>query len=101
MQRLSLTMSFVLAIALFAVGCGNSQQGANQTASGTNSQTAKDPNKKVKIGFAMDTLKEERWQRDKEAFEARCKEKNIDCVITVADNKADRQSNDVQNLLTQ
>ena len=26
--------------------------------------------KRIKIGFAMDTLKEERWQRDHDAFEA-------------------------------
>jgi len=57
--------------------------------------------KRIKIGFAMDTLKEERWQRDKDAFEARCKDLNVDCVITVADNKADKQANDVDNLLTQ
>jgi len=48
----------------------------------------------------MDTLKEERWQRDKDAFEAQCKKLNVDCQITVADNKADKQANDVDNLLT-
>ena len=57
--------------------------------------------KRIRIGFAMDTLKEERWQRDKDAFEARCRELNVDCRITVADNKADKQANDVDNLLTQ
>lgn len=57
--------------------------------------------KRIKIGFAMDTLKEERWQRDHDAFEAQCKKLNVDCVITVADNKADKQANDVDNLLTQ
>src|SRR5436305_9405739 len=57
--------------------------------------------KRIKIGFAMDTLKEERWQRDHDAFEAHCKQMNVDCVITVADNKADKQANDVDNLLTQ
>src|SRR5437016_11421780 len=56
--------------------------------------------KRIKIGFAMDTLKEERWQRDHDAFEAHCKQLNVDCVITVADNKADKQANDVDNLLT-
>ncbi|MBK6748651.1 MAG: hypothetical protein IPG67_01195 [Acidobacteria bacterium] len=29
--------------------------------------------KKIKIGFAMATVKEERWQRDRDAFEAHCK----------------------------
>ncbi len=57
--------------------------------------------KRIKIGFAMDTVKEERWQRDHDAFEAQCKKLNVDCVITVADNKADKQANDVDNLLTQ
>lgn len=55
----------------------------------------------VKIGFAMDTVKEERWQRDRDAFDAHCKKLNVECVITVADNKADKQANDVDNLLTQ
>ena len=27
----------------------------------------------VRIGFSMDTLKEERWQRDKSLVEQRCK----------------------------
>lgn len=56
--------------------------------------------KKIKIGFAMDTLKEERWQRDHDAFKAHCEKLNVICEITVADNKADKQSNDVDNLLT-
>src|SRR5437868_10594591 len=37
--------------------------------------------KRLKIGFAMDTLKEERWQRDHDAFDAHCKQMNVDCVI--------------------
>ncbi len=49
----------------------------------------------------MATVREERWQRDRDAFEAACKRLNIDCVITVADNSPDRQANDVDNLLTQ
>lgn len=56
--------------------------------------------KKIKIGFAMDTLKEERWQRDHDAFKAHCEALNVSCEITVADNKADKQANDVDNLLT-
>ncbi|MEP6945709.1 MAG: substrate-binding domain-containing protein [Acidobacteriota bacterium] len=57
--------------------------------------------KRIKIGFAMATVKEERWQRDRDAFDAQCKKLNVDCVITVADNSSDRQANDVDNLLTQ
>lgn len=56
---------------------------------------------KIKIGFAMATLKEERWTKDKEAFEAHCKKMNVECVITVANADAQQQANDVDNLLTQ
>ncbi|HEX8734611.1 MAG TPA: substrate-binding domain-containing protein [Pyrinomonadaceae bacterium] len=49
----------------------------------------------------MATVKEERWQRDRDAFEAHCKKMNVECVVTVANNDASRQSNDVDNLLTQ
>jgi D-xylose transport system substrate-binding protein len=48
----------------------------------------------------MATLKEERWQRDHDAFQAHCTKLNIECVITVANGDAARQANDVENLLT-
>ncbi len=58
---------------------------------------------KIKIGFSMATLKEERWQKDKEEFESYCDEKKaeIECVVTVANANAQKQANDVDNLLTQ
>lgn len=86
---------------LFAAACVNAPQDANTGAANSTAANDKDPNRKLKIGFAMDTVREERWQRDREAFEARCKELNVDCVITVANNDAERQANDVDNLLTQ
>jgi ABC-type xylose transport system substrate-binding protein len=49
----------------------------------------------------MATVKEERWQRDNEAFKAHCVKMNVECVVTVADNNSSRQANDVDNLLTQ
>ena len=82
----------LLIIAAFAFGCTKTPQQGN---------TAAGPNKRIKIGFAMATVKEERWQRDRDAFEAHCKAVNVDCPITVADNSSSRQANDVDNLLTQ
>jgi D-xylose transport system substrate-binding protein len=92
--------AIILALtALLFISCA-APPASNNTANSQAGKT-KDPNRKLKIGFAMDTVKEERWQRDHDAFEAHCKEINVDCVITVADNKSDKQSNDVDNLLTQ
>jgi len=85
----------VIIAAIFVTGCTNAEQ------PGAVNRSAADPNKKVKIGFAMATVKEERWQRDRDAFEAHCKKVNVECAITVADNNSSRQANDVDNLLTQ
>lgn len=85
-------------LAVFLVSCGGGGQGQP---SATNGSKPADPSKKPKIGFSMATVKEERWQRDRDAFEAHCKKVSVECVIAVADNNTDRQANDVQNLLTQ
>jgi D-xylose transport system substrate-binding protein len=91
-----------LTLALLITGCIQSRQKGGETTTTTQTDTkGVADGEKVKIGFAMDTVKEERWQRDREAFLAHCKKMNADCVVTVADNKADQQANDVDNLLTQ
>lgn len=88
---------FLISALLLVGGCVKAP-----TEGGNNPNTAgKKDDGKVKIGFSMATLKEERWQKDKEAFEAHCKKINVECVITVANADAQQQANDVDNLLTQ
>ena len=104
MQKIkSLFYASLVFVALSLAACVNAPQGEGSTTNTgrRTSTTNKDANRRLKIGFAMDTVKEERWQRDRDAFEAHCKQVNVDCVITVANNDASRQSNDVENLLTQ
>lgn len=55
----------------------------------------------IKIGFSMDTLKEERWQRDKDLVEQRAKELGAEVVTQVADNNNDAQVKQAENLLSQ
>lgn len=93
---MKLKVLFLLLVSLFFLACsGTPGNKANSAQNGANT------GKKIKIGFAMDTVKEERWQRDHDAFEAHCKKMEVECLIRVADNKADKQANDVDNLLTQ
>ena len=80
----------LMALALAGAACGTTGTNRVETPSG-----------RVRVGFSMATVKEERWQRDRVAFEERCKAAGIECVITVADNNADRQANDIDNMLTQ
>ncbi|MFN6963088.1 MAG: substrate-binding domain-containing protein [Pyrinomonadaceae bacterium] len=90
----------IMVFALWSLGCAGGA--ANSTR--TNSQDhdrGMDPNRKIKVGFSMATVKEERWQRDRDAFKEHCDKVAVECIISVADNNSDRQSNDVENLLTQ
>jgi len=96
---MNLKILFLFLCVLFVAACVEGPPPTGNAAQ--NGTTTTNANGKIKIGFSMATLKEERWQRDRQAFEAHCKQMNIECVIAVADGKADKQANDVDNLLTQ
>ena len=93
-MRLKPIVLFILTI--FISACVQAPPGQSTAQGGK----PNDQNRKIKIGFSMDTLKEERWVRDKDAFEAHCKKMDVECLVTVADNKSDKQANDVDGLLT-
>src|SRR5688572_32525361 len=89
---------FLLGVIVFLISAGvrAPQPGGTNSQAGTNQASGP-----IKIGFSMATLEEERWVRDKEAFEAHCKKLQVECVVTVANKRADKQANDVDTLLTQ
>lgn len=57
--------------------------------------------KKIKIGLSMDTLKEERWQRDRDLFVARAKELGAEVLVQAANGNDSLQNSQAENLLTQ
>src|SRR5205085_10082525 len=54
----------------------------------------------VRIGFSMDTLKEERWQRDKALVEERAKEVGAVLDVQVANGDDAVQTKQADNMLT-
>lgn len=97
MRRLqSLFILIVISAAVSLTGCVQGPPQAGGNGGGSNPAGGK----KIKIGFAMATVKEERWQRDRDAFKAHCEKLQIDCELTFADNKAEKQLSDVEQLLT-
>ncbi|MCU1244715.1 MAG: hypothetical protein JWN02_625, partial [Acidobacteria bacterium] len=54
----------------------------------------------VRIGFSMDTLKEERWQRDKQLVEQRAREMGAQLDVQVANGDDAVQTKQADNLLT-
>jgi len=83
-------------MALVTGACVSSTQQTN-----TGARKKKGPNDPIKIGFSMDTLKEERWQRDKDLVEKRSKELGIELNVQVANGDDNLQIKQAENLLTQ
>lgn len=94
-MRIRKTLTVILATAsALAFSCVN---GPQETA--TTGTTAPHGGA-VRIGFSMDTLKEERWQRDKALVEQRAKEIGADLDIQVANGDDAVQTKQADNLLT-
>lgn len=90
MRNIRLSLLFLLAAA-----CVNQPQ-ENKT-TGTSAAPHTGP---VRIGFSMDTLKEERWQRDKQLVEQRAKEVGASLDVQVANGDDAVQTKQADNMLT-
>lgn len=82
-----------IALSLLLAGC-TGQGGAPKT-------NTKAPGAKLKIGFSMDTLKEERWQKDRDLFVKRAEELGAEVIVQSADGDDETQVNQAQALLMQ
>jgi D-xylose transport system substrate-binding protein len=86
----------LLTMCLVSACVSGTEKGSNSGA-----HKKKGPNDPVVIGFSMDTLKEERWQRDKELVEKRSKEVGATVNIQVANGDDSQQIKQAENMLTQ
>lgn len=55
----------------------------------------------IVIGFSLGTLREERWERDKELFVKRAKELGAEVVVLFANNDSQLQISQAENLIFQ
>src|SRR5262245_36353925 len=95
-MRRSMSAVLVLLFSILVGACVSTNQPTNTTA-----RKKKGPNDPVVIGFSMDTLKEERWQRDKDLVEKRAKELGMQVFVQVANGDDNLQIKQAENLLTQ
>lgn len=82
--------------ALFSMACNKSPE---QNSVGNNAAT--NPSGKIRIGFLMDTLQQERWQKDREFFVRRAEELGAEVLVQTADGKDEVQLKQAESLLTQ
>jgi D-xylose transport system substrate-binding protein len=57
--------------------------------------------KKITIGLSLDTLREERWQRDRDLFVKRAEELGAKVLVQSSNSNATLQNSQAENLLTQ
>lgn len=90
MKNFILSLS-ILAAALLASACAGP--------SSNNPSTQAPAEKKIRIGFSMDTLKEH-WVKDKELIEKRAAELGAEVIVSVADSNDERQLKQIEDFLT-
>lgn len=100
MQRAKL-VSFLIVLALLAGACVSGTQQPSNGGGTAGVRKKKGPNEPISIGFSMDTLKEERWQRDKDLVEKRANELGMKVSVQVANGDDNLQIKQAENLLTQ
>jgi D-xylose transport system substrate-binding protein len=92
----------MLCLVLLASIAGGCVSGTQQSDGGGGAgRKKKGPNDPIFIGFSMDTLKEERWQRDKLLVEQRAKELGMKLTVQVANGVDSEQIKQAENMLTQ
>ena len=81
------TMAAVLLCGVPLFACGKKEGPAGQ--------------KKIRIGFSMDTLKEARWNRDRDLFVEKAQELGAEVLVQAANGDDALQNSQAENLLTQ
>jgi D-xylose transport system substrate-binding protein len=88
--------SALISISIFALSCVQSPQ-----QNSVNTATTQNKSGKIRIGLSMDTLKEERWQKDRDIFVKRAEELGAEVLVQAADGKDETQVKQAESLLTQ
>lgn len=83
----SLVLSIIIGVVL-----GNRNSGAVSAAPGGE--------RKIQIGLSLDTLKEARWARDRDAFKKRAEELGANVIVLSANSDDSTQVKDVESLIT-
>lgn len=86
----------LISLSLFAISCVQSPQQNSATPATTQNKSGK-----IRIGFSMDTLKEERWQKDRDIFVKKAEELGAEVLVQAADGKDETQVKQAESLLTQ
>jgi D-xylose transport system substrate-binding protein len=86
----------LISLSVLALSCVQSAQQNSANPAAQQNKTGK-----IRIGLSMDTLKEERWQKDRDIFVKRAEELGAEVLVQAADGKDETQVKQAESLLTQ
>lgn len=92
-KRSMLVLAFVLIFTLAACSGGSQETGSSSGGSSNDG--------KILIGLSMDTLQEERWQRDRDLFVAKAEELGAEVIVQAANSDDAVQISQAENLISQ
>jgi D-xylose transport system substrate-binding protein len=101
-RNILMTVSLALSvlIGLVIARGGRVDSATNSTSTVPAGSTAGSNSKNLLIGLSLDTLKEERWQNDRNMFVKRAEELGAKVQVQSANSNDGQQMRDVQSLLT-
>ncbi|NIK80376.1 D-xylose transport system substrate-binding protein [Paenibacillus castaneae] len=94
----ALSIVLILMLVLAACSSGNGNGGAKTTDKGSNTKSG---DKKIVIGLSLDTLQEERWQRDRDLFIAAAEALGAKVEVQAANSDDAKQISQAENLISQ
>ena len=97
--KATLLFCFLAVGLVILFGCADPN---TQKKSDTTSQPSSDTvDKKIKIGLSMDSLRVERWQKDRDIFIAEAEKLGAEVIVQSADGDERRQNEQAENMITQ
>jgi len=94
----------ILALVLVVSAC-NKNNDSNSSSNGGSSSPAKEASGKadgkIKIGFSLDTLQEERWQKDRDLFKAAAEALGAEVQVQAANSDDAKQISQAESLISQ
>lgn len=94
----ALSIVLILMLVLAACSSGNGNGGTKSTDKGSNTKSG---DKKIVIGLSLDTLQEERWQRDRDLFIAAAEKLGAKVEVQSANSDDAKQISQAENLISQ
>ncbi|ADH60107.1 D-xylose ABC transporter, periplasmic substrate-binding protein [Thermoanaerobacter mathranii subsp. mathranii str. A3] len=99
-KLLAFFLVMILTLSVVLAGCTSSK--TNETTNTTSSNgSSSTETKKIKIGFSLPTMREERYQRDRDAFVEEAEKLGAEVLVQGANNDENLQNSQVENLITQ